>query len=131
MMNAKLPTLGEIAEMKYVSLATFRKTGAEVKTPVWIAGVGDTLYVYTEAHVGKVKRIRNNGKARLAECDMRGKVLGGFIDASARMVEDKAESDRAFAALKAKYGWQMTIATVLSTISGKLKNRAVIALELV
>ncbi len=130
-MNAKLPTLEEIAEMKYVSLATFRKTGAEVKTPVWIAGVGNTLYIYTEAHVGKVKRIRNNGKARLAKCDLRGKVLGEFVDASARMVEDTAEFDRAFVALKAKYGWQMTVATLLSTISGKLKNRAVIALELV
>ena len=130
-MNTNLPTIEEIAAMKYVSLATFRKTGAEVKTPVWIAGEGDILYVYTEAHVGKVKRIRNNGKARLAECDLRGKVLGEFVDATARMVEGDAEVAQAFAALKRKYGWQMTIATVLSTLSGKLKNRAVIALHLV
>lgn len=124
-------TAADIAAMKYVSLATFRKSGAEVKTPVWIAADGDTLYVYSEGHVGKVKRVRNNGKARMAACDIRGRVHGEFVDASARMVDDSLEFDRAFASLQAKYGWQMSVASLLSRLSGKFNNRVVIALQLV
>ena len=130
-MSNNQASVTDIAAMKYVSLATFRKTGAEVKTPVWIAGDGDTLYVYSEGHAGKVKRVRNNGKARVAPCDIRGKVQGDFVDTTARMVEDSAEFDRAFVALKAKYGWQMTIATLLSRLSCKINNRVVIALQLI
>ena len=117
--------------MRFVSLATFRKTGAEVRTPVWIAEANEKLYVYSEGHAGKVKRIRANGKARLAQCDMRGKLLGDFVDAMGRVVTDEAERETAFAALKAKYGWQMRIANVLSRLSGKYSKRAVLAFELI
>ena len=37
------------AKEKYVSLATFRKNGTEVKTPVWIADASGTPVVYTPA----------------------------------------------------------------------------------
>ncbi|MGR8949558.1 MAG: PPOX class F420-dependent oxidoreductase [Gammaproteobacteria bacterium] len=119
-----------VGQMRFVSLATFRKSGAEVRTPVWIAAAGGTLYVYSEGQAGKVKRIRANGKARLAHCDMRGKLLGDFIEARGRVVDDAAERTRAFGALKAKYGWQMTIANVLSRVSGKFSKRAVLAFDL-
>jgi uncharacterized protein len=120
----------DIAKMKYVSLATFRKSGVAVETAVWIAEHNGTLYLYSEGHVGKVKRIRANGKARLAECDLRGKVLGEFVEASGRLVEDETEREHAFAALKAKYGWQMGLANMLSRIFGKYSKRVVIAIEL-
>ena len=32
-------TVGDLASERYVSLATFRKNGREVRTPVWIARV--------------------------------------------------------------------------------------------
>ena len=116
--------------MRFVSLATFRKSGAEVRTPVWIADANGKLYAYSEGHAGKVKRTRANGKARLAECDMRGKLLGEFVDARGRVVSDAAERDSAFRALKTKYGWQMSIANILSRLSGKYSKRAVLAFEL-
>jgi hypothetical protein len=34
----------EPATEQYVSLATYRRNGAEVKTPVWIAGVAERYY---------------------------------------------------------------------------------------
>jgi len=72
---------------KYINLATFRKNGQEVRTPVWFAGeppqgVPEKLYVYSTANSGKAKRIRNNRHVRLAPCDARGKLLGG-VDRSA------------------------------------------------
>ena len=49
---------------RYVSLATFRTTGAEVRTPVWFAAVGGKLYVFTAGESGKVKRLRRSSRAR-------------------------------------------------------------------
>lgn len=123
--------INEIGAMRYVSLATFRKSGAAVRTPVWIAAANKKLYVYSEGDAGKVKRIRANAKAQLAACDMRGKLLGDFVDASGRIVNDDTERKQAFAALQAKYGWQMRIANVLSRLSGKYAKRTVLAFELV
>jgi len=87
---------------KYFSLETFRKTGAGVRTPVWFArdpASSDNLtrfYVYTLPDSGKVKRIRNNPKARIAPCNMRGDVRGAWVDALALMCSgdevDKGQS---------------------------------------
>ena len=113
----------------YVSLATFRKNGKEVRTAVWIApGPEDRLYVYTNAKSGKVKRIRNGSVARLARCDVRGKVLGEWCDVSARMLDDPAEKERGLAAVVAKYGWQMRLALFTSRLSGRHADRACIEL---
>jgi uncharacterized protein len=74
---------------KYLSLETFKKNGAGVRTPVWFAaGPASTskLFIYTIDNTGKVKRIRNNGRVRVAPCDMRGKVQGDWVDARAQIV---------------------------------------------
>ena len=71
---------------RYVNLATFRKSGKEVRTPVWIAPDGDRLYVYTNRTMGKVKRIRNSGRVCLAPCDVRGGLRGEWEDGEARML---------------------------------------------
>jgi len=119
-----------IGNETYVNLATFRKNGNEVRTPVWIAPDGDRLLVYTNAKSGKVKRIRNQGRARLAPCDMRGKVRGDWLDASARMLDAPGELDRALGAVIGKYGWQMRLALFSSRLSGRYKDRAVIEIRL-
>ena len=122
--------LAKIGDMRYVSLATFRKSGLAVKTPVWLAVTNGKLYVYSEGDAGKVKRIRANGRAQFAECDMRGNLLGDFVDATGKIVTDETERQQAFAALKAKYGWQMGIANILSRLSGKYAKRTVLGFEL-
>src|SRR5574340_863432 len=79
---------------KYLNLETFRKSGEGVKTPVWFAADPKTdlasdearLYAYTIGNSGKVKRLRNNGRVRIAPCDMRGKLLGEWVDARAELV---------------------------------------------
>jgi len=82
------------ADQKYLSLETFKKDGWGVRTPIWFAAdpavsldsASAKLYIYTIGDTGKVKRIRNNGKARIAPCDMRGKILGEWVDARATIV---------------------------------------------
>lgn len=86
-MDVPHPKLAQFHGQKYISLETFRKTGQGVKTPVWFALHEDVLFVYTEAGSGKVKRIRNNARVRVAICNMRGNVKGPWLDASASFVE--------------------------------------------
>jgi uncharacterized protein len=89
----------------YISLESFRKNGQGVAVPVWFAEEDGVLYVYSEAASGKVKRIRNNPRVRVAPCDMRGRVKGDWLDAAARILEG-AEARRADDRLNAKYGFQ-------------------------
>ena len=114
----------------YVNLATFRKTGEEVRTPVWIASDGEHLVVYTNATSGKVKRIRNGGRVRLAPCDLRGGLRGDWVDGQARMLDEPAELDRALDAVIRKYGWQMKLALFASRLSGRYNDRAAIEIRL-
>jgi uncharacterized protein len=67
------------AAEKYVSLATYRRNGVEVKTPVWIAKVAGRYYVFSAGDAGKVKRIRATPRVRLAPCDWRS---AGSLDRS-------------------------------------------------
>jgi uncharacterized protein len=80
------PIPSAIRGQKYISLATFRKTGAKVATPVWFGEDGDKLYVMTISTMGKVKRIRNNPLVEVAPCTMRGKLTGDKVFAHARIL---------------------------------------------
>ena len=115
---------------RYVSLATFRRNGAEVATPVWFAALGARLYVVTSDDSGKVKRLRNTPRARVAPSNARGRVQGAWQSATARLVTDPQMIDRARAALRGKYGLQMWLAELLSRATGRIQRRAWIELEL-
>ncbi len=85
---------------KYLNLETFKKSGEGVKTPVWFAAdpaatldsSDAKLYLYTIGVSGKVKRVRNNPRVKIAPCDMRGRALGEWTEARAEIVtgEDAA-----------------------------------------
>jgi PPOX class probable F420-dependent enzyme len=115
---------------RYVSLATFRRNGAEVATPVWFSTVDARLYVVSGGEAGKVKRLRNSSRARVAPCDARGGVRGPWQDATARLVSDVRLIARAHAALRAKYGWQARILDFFAVLSGRAKRRAWLEISL-
>ena len=117
-------TAAELDRHRYVSLATFRRNGTEVPTPVWFAAVDGRLYVVSAGDSGKVKRIRSTSRARVAPCDMRGGVQGAWQDATARVITDGSLIARAQAALRAKYGWQVALFNFVSRLSGRAKRRA-------
>ena len=71
---------------KYISLTTFRKTGAGVATPVWFGEENGKLYVMTRSDMGKTKRIRNNLQVLVAPCTIRGMVTGAEVAATARIL---------------------------------------------
>jgi len=83
-MSNPIPT--EIHNQKYLSLATSRKNGSLVHTPVWFAENGNTIYVMTRSDSGKYKRIRNNPEVRVAPCTIRGKITGPEFPSRARIL---------------------------------------------
>ena len=122
----------DLSREAYLNLATFRRSGAEVRTPVWFApDPANTrlLWVYTNGKSGKVKRIRNDGRARIAACDVRGKVHGEWMNVEARIVAGDAAQEPGFAALLAKYGWQMRALTLMARLGGRWKDRTILAVE--
>ena len=68
--------LAAFSRHRYLSLETYRRTGQAVATPVWFVVDRDVIYVYSLATAGKVKRIRNNPRVRIAPCDARGRLTG-------------------------------------------------------
>jgi uncharacterized protein len=88
---------------KYALIVTYRQTGEGIPTPVWFGLDGGKLYFRSEASVGKVKRIRANGRARVAPCDARGKPKGPVTEARARILPPD-EEPVAEEALKNNYG---------------------------
>ena len=87
------------------------------------------LYVFTAGDSGKVKRLRRSTRARVAPCDARGNPHGAWLDATAHVVTDAAVIDRAQAALRKKYGWQKWLLDLGSRLTGRVRRRAWIAIE--
>ncbi len=119
--------LAAFANEKHLNLMTFKKDGTGVPTPVWFVETGGTIYVYTLADAWKVKRVRNNPKVRIAPCDMRGKLKGEWVDATAHLVAESEETKRAHDLLDKKYGWMKKIGNLFSRF--RERERAVIAIN--
>ncbi len=117
------------ARDRYVSLASFRRDGREVRTPVWIAGEAGRYFVFSEGDAGKVKRIRATGRVRLAACSATGSLRSEWIDARGRVVRDPAEIALAYRHLHRKYGWWMALGDVFSKLSGRYARRAILELR--
>ena len=90
---------------QFINLTTFRKSGAEVVTPVWFALHEGKLYGTSQPQTGKVKRIRNNPKVNFGPSTVSGKSLGESLPGQARLLSP-AEFGLADGLLKRKYGLQ-------------------------
>ncbi len=111
---------------RYISLETYRRSGAAVRTPVWFAEAEELLYVYSLANAGKVKRIRANPRVRVAPCDMRGNLKGDWLEAEARLVEGEEEK-RGHQYLNQKYRPWKTIGDFFSRLRGR--HQAILAIR--
>ena len=120
----------ELAGHRYLSLATYRKNGAEVRTPVWFAAGDGKLFVFSAGDAGKVKRLRNSPRARVAPCDARGGVRGPWHKAAGRLLTDQPSIEQAHALMRTKYGRQMRLADLFARLLGRLRRRAWIEITL-
>lgn len=117
-----------LTNARYLNLGTFRKTGIQVNTPVWFAEDQDTYFVFSARNTGKVKRIGNSCKSRVAPCDAKGNLTGAWIDTEC-VVASPAQESLAYKLLKKKYGWQMSVTNFFSRLTGKINQRVVLVIK--
>jgi uncharacterized protein len=115
------PAFAQLRNARYLSLATYKKNGQEVRTPLWFAEQDGTVYVMTRDDSWKYKRIRNNPHVRVAPCTARGTVTGEWSDGVARILPREQEWV-ARDALRRKY-WLLRIPWLWS------KHNVFIAIE--
>jgi PPOX class probable F420-dependent enzyme len=111
--------LESLAHQKYLNIETFRKSGVGMRTPVWFVQDGEIIFVRTVANSGKVKRIRNNGQVNIAPCKVDGVLVGEWIPATAREVNDKDIDRKADRLLDKKYGLMKKMFALLSALQGR------------
>lgn len=119
----------DLASETYVNLETFKRDGTGVKTPVWVAPLDGNMVIFTDGTSYKVKRVRRDGRARVAACDARGGSNGPWSDARCWVVEDPGREARAYEALRSKYGWQMRAIDFFSWLFGRYDRRVVLEVE--
>ena len=101
-----------------------------VKADYWVNDKrGDPLYVVTAESTGKARRLRATGRVRFAACNMNGRrILGDWEEGTGRIVQDEARYREALAALRRKYGWQLSLARLINRLRGVDRGRVVLEL---
>lgn len=70
-----------------INLATRRRDGSEVLTPVWYVEHESRLWLRTAQQFGKIKRLRNDPRVRFAPCDWDGNLLGAWLNGLAEIID--------------------------------------------
>ncbi len=88
-----------------INLATRRRDGSEVLTPVWYVWHEERLWLRTALQFGKVKRLRNDARLRFAPCDWNGNLLGDWQEGTAELFSAAdSRTHAAEALLEQRYG---------------------------
>ncbi|MFM2032743.1 MAG: hypothetical protein RLZZ297_1508 [Chloroflexota bacterium] len=114
---------------QFVNLATTKKSGQVITTPVWFVldGDGATMYVMTGKDAGKIKRIRHTAAVTVGACDRTGNPLGPTHTGTARIL-DESEHAHVNALLNTKYGFMKRMFDFMAMFNGGTANRAFIAI---
>lgn len=126
--NKTMSFSNDIVNADYVGLVTYRKSGKEVPSPVWHAEYNGALYIFSEGKAGKVKRLRNSPKSKIAICSYKGDVKGDWVDTEGFIVDDTEEIKAAYRAFDKKYGLKVKIFNFFSKLGGKYSKRAMLRL---
>ena len=96
-----------IADARYISFTTCRRSGEAVATPVWVAPFADGRVGFTtKVPSGKVKRLAHTARVVLQPSDARGRVADGApsYEGTAVVVHEGPDYEAGVAALQRKYG---------------------------
>lgn len=128
-----VPPLDALADERYVSLTTFRRSGAPVSTPVWVARDGDALVVLTPDGTGKVKRLRHDDRVELRPCSRTGRIAPGAAATAGRATVLRAPTDAARTAelMRAKYGLEYRAFRVIEPLIRRGRTPPRVALRIV
>ncbi|MBC9820449.1 PPOX class F420-dependent oxidoreductase [Terrabacter sp. MAHUQ-38] len=98
--------LSQLGSERFVSLTTYRGSGAPVPTPMWVVRDAQGLLLSTPEGTGKLKRLRVDPRVTLTPCGRRGRVPKGArpVDGVAEIIRDDEVVDHVAALLLDKYG---------------------------
>ncbi len=103
-----------LGDEQFLSLATFRKSGESLSTPMWVGRYGDALIMLTSEASGKVKRLRNSPRVELCPCNRFGRVRDGVepVAGVAEVLTDEDSLECATGIIRRKYrfGYQVVMA---------------------
>jgi len=117
--------LNDFIDVEYINLITYKKDKTPVATPVWVADYSNSLVITTSLNAGKVKRIRNNGKATIYVTNQSGsEKLSESIDLQASLIDEPSVKKQAADVIRKKYGLMAKM-----IMKGPDENRAIIKLE--
>ena len=120
------PEVQRLGAEEFILLTTFRRTGEGVPTPVWVVPLGDgeRIGFYTTMGTGKTKRMRHTDRVLVQPCSRTGTPTPGTrpVQGTAEMVQAGPEFEEVKAAVRAKYGWQTRVFSVLGTLTTRRKK---------
>ena len=111
--------LDQIKSEKYISLETYRKNNQAVRTPVWFVIKNDLVIIVTRDQTGKIKRLRNNQKVKIATCSIKGKTSMTMVQGTAQILTEK-ETANAVKLRDKKYRFFSKVAKFLTKGKGNL-----------
>lgn len=114
------PTGGPaIADEKFMSLTTFRRSGDRVSSPVWVVGLQDgRIGFWTAMGTGKTKRLKNDPRVEVRPCDRRGHVSEGAprYAGTAALVQSGGAFTEVQGRVRAKYGFMTKVAQLIAKL---------------
>ena len=117
--------INNFQDVEYINLVTYKNDGSTITTPVWVAPHDDSLVITSSLNAGKVKRIRNNGKATIyATNQSSSQKLSESLDVKGSLITEPKEKAQAVDKIKNKYG---LISKMF--MRGPDENRAIIKLD--
>ena len=97
--------INNFGDVEYINLITYKNDGSSVTTPVWVAPKGHSLVITTSLNAGKVKRIRNNGRATIYITNQSGsQKLSESLDVKGSIITEPEAKAEAVGIIKKKYG---------------------------
>jgi PPOX class probable F420-dependent enzyme len=114
-----------LADARFVSLTTFRRSGEPVSTPVWVGRDGAALVVLTPSASGKVGRLRADPRVEIRPCGRFGKVADGIdaIAGTAELREDPVDVERARAMIRRAYPLESRVVLGIERVMERLRGR--------
>ena len=109
----------DIQSKKYIVIETYKRDRQPVQTPVWFYIKDERIQIITRSKTGKVKRIRNNPRVKIAECTIKGKITGPWASGTADTLDD-TQIPEAVRLRHAKYGIVSRLAKFLTSGKGNL-----------
>jgi uncharacterized protein len=118
-------SLVALADERFISLTTFRRSGQPVSTPVWVSRDGEAIVVLTPADSGKVKRLRHDPRVEIRPCGRFGKVSADAhpVAGIAELRENTADVERALARLRSAYPIESRVVLGIERLVERARRR--------